>query len=507
NLTAPTYLFIRGDERRPNKELVIEPGVPAVLQFDKLAITPVQLPLEAYAPGLKASVIESDLNACRLREANAKKALEAARKAIEHVDGLDEGKSDHADLKLAVAEKTLAVATLNIELENARISADKARYQQPAPPDAKDLAKAAARLERRLAVAVAEESLATVELQAAQGPGTAKAPVAKKLAAAREALAKAKKEADLPGEKYTSLRGSLKTVESNLETEASRNKPFPRTSTGRRSALAAWIVDPRNPLTARVAVNHIWARHFGEPLVATLFDFGHKGTPPAMPKVLDYLAVDLRENGWNMKRLHRLMVTSNVYRMTSSSAGASENDLAADPENHFMWRMNPVRMESEAIRDSLLCLSGELDLTTGGPPIPVANESSKRRSLYFFHSHNEEEKFLGTFDGASVLECYRRAESIVPQQALAMENGSLVISAAAKIARRIDAQDDADFIKAAFALILGSQPTSDELADCVAAMKELKEIAAHDKKSDGAMRARINLVHALLNHNDFVTIR
>ncbi len=73
-----------------------------------------------------------------------------------------------------------------------------------------------------------------------------------------------------------------------------------------------------------MAVNHIWARHFGEPLVATIFDFGHKGTPPAMPKVLDYLAVDLRENGWDMNRLHRLMVTSNVYRMTSSTAGASE---------------------------------------------------------------------------------------------------------------------------------------------------------------------------------------
>jgi hypothetical protein len=372
------------------------------------------------------------------------------------------------------------------------------------------------------------------------------------MSAAREALAKAKKETATPGETYTSLRGSLKTLESNLETEASRNKPFPATSTGRRSALAAWITDSRNPLTARVAVNHIWARHFGQPLVATVFDFGRKGSPPTMPAVLDYLAVDLRENGWDMKRLHRIIVTSAVYRMTSSAAGASANDLALDPENKCLWRMNPIRMESEDIRDSLLCLSGELDASIGGPPIAVTDEASKRRSVYFFHSHNDEQKFLSTFDEAGVLECYRRAESIVPQQALAMENSAMVMAAAGKIARRIEADaakfprntthpggrlspaagaaveddrppgspsppektrtpieasDDAAFIESAFSLILGSQPNSDEMQACQETLKELRDIAVSGKRTDAIMRARTGFVLALLNHNDFVTIR
>src|SRR5262249_49489606 len=154
------------------------------------------------------------------------------------------------------------------------------------------------------------------------------------------------------------LRGALKTVESNLETEASRSKPFPATSSGRRSALARWLTDPQNPLTARVAVNHIWARHFGKPLVSSVFDFGRKGAAPTHPDLLDFLAVELRESGWSMKHLHRLMVTSSTYRLVSSSAGAEEN-RKIDPENRHYWRMNPVRMEGEVIRDSLLHLSGE----------------------------------------------------------------------------------------------------------------------------------------------------
>ena len=126
-----------------------------------------------------------------------------------------------------------------------------------------------------------------------------------------------------------------------------------------------------------------------------------------------------------MKHIHRLIVTSNTYRLTSSSAGAASETLAADPDNRFYWRANPIRMEAQVVRDSLLYLAGELDLTRGGPSIPVNDEASRRRSLYFVHSHNEHQKFLSMFDDASVLECYRRAESIVPQQALALENSPL----------------------------------------------------------------------------------
>src|SRR5205823_1413687 len=113
-----------------------------------------------------------------------------------------------------------------------------------------------------------------------------------KLAAARAALVGARKALETPGEAYTPLRGAVKSPESNLETEASRARPFPTTSSGRRSALARWLTDARHPLTPRVAVNHVWARHFGRPLVPNVFDFGRKGAPPTHPALLDWLAVE-----------------------------------------------------------------------------------------------------------------------------------------------------------------------------------------------------------------------
>ncbi len=507
HLDAPTYLFIRGDERNPRKDLAIIPGVPALLAFDTIAIKPVTLPTEAHTPGLRPSIIAAILSTCEKQEESARKALDKARAAIPELEDPEKKAPQSDKLAVVLAEKTLVVAKLQTIVAKARIAADKVRYSQPAATNAKDLAKAAAKTERELAVAIAEESVSKAEMDVAKGVVDKKNPPAKKLAAAKAALTKAKKDLETPGETYTSLRGALKTLENNLETEASRSKPFPTTSTGRRTALAQWITDPRNPLPARVAANHIWARHFGKPLVATVFDFGRKGALPTNPELLDYLAIELRDNGWSMKKLHRLMVTSNVYRMSSSAAGASTAHLTNDPENRYFWRMNPIRMEAQIVRDSLLALAGELDPAIGGPPVPAANETSKRRSLYFFHSHNESQKFLSTFDDASVLECYRRDESIVPQQALALENSKLVLSAADKIARQIKEKDDRDFITTAFTLILGSPPTANELSECEQAMEELREIAVSQKKPEALLRVRIDLVHALLNHNDFVTIR
>jgi hypothetical protein len=414
-----------------------------------------------------------------------------------------------ARLAVAVAEKTLAAALLQPDVLGARFAAERARLESPAPANAKELAARAARGERQAALALAEEALAKADLVAALTGDPTRAETAKKLAAARAAVEASRKALQSPGESFTPLRGALKTVESNMETEASRSKPFPATSSGRRSALARWLTDAQNPLTARVAVNHIWARHFGKPLVSSVFDFGRKGAAPTHPELLDYLAVELRESGWSMKHLHRLMVTSSAYRLVSSSAGAEEN-RKIDPENRHYWRMNPVRMEGEVIRDSLLHLSGELDATMGGPPVPAGDGASRRRSLYFVHSHNDHQRFLALFDEANVLECYRRAESIVPQQALALQNSTLALDAAQKITMRIDEEgkaSDAAFVRDAFALLLGSAPTAGEQAECEAALKELHALAVREKRPDPRRRARATLVHALLNHNDFVTVR
>ena len=417
---------------------------------------------------------------------------------------------DQARIAVTIAEKGLATAEAQPVSISTRVAADRARLQEPASSDVGKVVAEAVRTERLAAAAKADEDVSRMELDLLRAPADKKADAEKKLAAARTALDAAKKAVDTPGESYTSLAGSLKTLESNQESEESRRKPFPKTSTGRRTAFAKWLTDARHPLPARVAVNHIWSRHFGRPLVPTVFDFGRKGTPSTHPELLDWLAVEFRENGWSMKHLHRLIVTSNTYRLSSSNAEATAETLVADPDNRYHWRANPIRMEAQLVRDSLLHLAGDLDLTRGGPSIPVGTES-RRRSLYFVHSHNEHQKFLSMFDDASVLECYRRAESIVPQQALALENSPLATTMAGKIAQRIDAANpnasDRDYIRAAFLTVLSAEPTESEQATVLEALARLTEVAELKKRPNPAAQARTSLIHALLNHNDFVTVR
>jgi hypothetical protein len=413
---------------------------------------------------------------------------------------------------VVLAEKALAAAELQPALLRARAAADVARLAQPPAADAGERAKEAALAEKRAAAAEAEVGVARAELELTRADAAHKAEAEKKVTAARAALEQANKAVATPGEAYTSLRGGLKTLESNLETEESRTKPFPATSTGRRTALARWMTDPRHPLTARVAANHIWARHFGKPLAPTVFDLGRKGGLPSNPELLDFLACELRDHQWSMKHLHRLILTSNAYRMSSSSA-AAEKSHGIDPENRYFWRMNPIRMEAEVVRDSLTYLAGDLDTTMGGPPVdPMREEASKRRSLYFTHSHNEHHKFLAMFDGASVLECYRRAESIVPQQALALSNSKMALEVANKITARLTSKlgsgaNDAAFVSAAFETVLATEPTAAERAECEQALARLTEIGKQLGRADAANKARVSLVHALLNHNDFVTVR
>ncbi len=447
---------------------------------------------------------------------------------------------DQSKLAIVIAEKSLELAIKQPDAIRARALADQARFQQPPSEQAIELARAAVRFERIVSAAKAEEDVARAELDVVRAAMDKRTELETKLAASRTALENARKAIDEPSESFTSLRGASKALESNLETEESRMKPFPASSTGRRSALAKWITDPRNPLTARVAVNHIWSRHFGRPLVPTVFDFGRKGTAPTHPELLDWLAVEFIQGGvddtssadsetaagsrlyvarassqrgssWSMKHIHRLIVTSNAYRMTSSSVGAAADNLAKDQDNRFLWRMNPIRMESQVVRDSLLSLAGELDLTMGGPSIPISNEASRRRSLYFVHSNIEHQKFLSMFDDASVLDCYRRAESIVPQQALALENSSLAMEMSRKITEKIlVANQNAsreEFIRKAFLTVLCVEPTASEQQVVADAMAFLIDAAKRENDQDPELRARIKVVQALINHNDFVTVR
>ena len=432
---------------------------------------------------------------------------------------------EQARLAVTIAEKALKTA----EVQRASIEARAAAlvgHVVKVPDTAKELALVASKSERIVAAARADEDFIREELALLQTAADKKAEAEKKLAAAKTALETAQKAIDIPSEAYTPLPGAKKTQEDYQNRNA--GKPFPASSTGRRSAFAKWLTHPSQPLPARVAVNHIWMRHMGRPLVPTVFDFGRKGTPPTHPELLDWLAVELIEHNWSMKHIHRLIVMSQAYRLSSSSkmgtlarpdsataqSNADEQECPsniADPDNRLYWRMNPVRMEAQIVRDSLLSLAGELDVSLGGPSIAINDEVSRRRSLYFVHSHNDHQKFLSTFDDANVLDCYRRAESIVPQQALALENSPLATAMAGKIAQRIAAArpnaSDAEFMRFAFVTVLSVEPTSGEQATMAELLKRMTELAQVKKRPNPEAFARTILIQTLLNHNDFITIR
>ena len=338
----------------------------------------------------------------------------------------------------------------------------------------------------------------------------------KELASAKEKLAKSKEQWE-SAQKSEETAGDLARFEGGkwsptrfFNSGADDPKPaFPETSSGRRSALANWITDPRNPLTARVAVNHLWNRHFGEPLVPNVFDFGNKGGKTPHQKLLDWLAAEFMSHGWSMKHLHRLILTSDAYQRHSSLVDA-EAAIGIDPDNRLLWRRNATRIESQVVRDSILSLAGSLDGTIGGPTVPTNQQAnSLRRSLYFFHSNNERNLFLTTFDEALVKECYRREQSVVPQQALALSNSQVVLDSSVRIAERLSQSepDEEAFLRGAFELILGIRADAGMLESSRAAMARWRELPDVGLGQGSAHRERILLVWALLNHNDFVTLR
>jgi len=485
NLEAKTPFHIRGDERNPDKDRLVLPGLPQFLAPDGLKISAVKLPPVAYRPGARSEIVAGYKKAAEAKLATAKATLTTAK----------DGAEVAAQAAIAAAEAELAA----IDARAAAILAG-----------TKETAKAAAKAEATLGLSNAELALARAQAELLRAAPAAKAASEKKAKAAEALVEKAKKTVETSGETFTPIPGTLKSAESNVDRKP-KTGPFPDTSSGRRTALANWIAHRQNPLTARVAVNHVWLRHFGKPLVANVFEFGRKGTAPTHPELLDWLAAEFMDKKWSFKQLHKIIVTSDVYRLSSSAANADANEKI-DPENRYLWRMNPVRMEAQAIRDSLLHLAGELDLTMSGPPVPAAaQDASRRRSLYFFHSHNEHNKLLDTFDNANVLDCYRRSESIVPQQALALWNSKLAMTSATKINDRILAKlgvvEDAFFVTAAFQSILGTTPTKEELAICLESLTELRDKLKDVKEADRSKRARLQLILALINHNDFVTMR
>ena len=450
-----------------------------------------------------------------------------------------------AQRALDVAAKRWHAAKLRPAVVRAAWQADRARAFEPSAASTSERVRVAVYHAREYDVAVAEETLLRAEDAAGAADGKGRADAEKKLEGARRQLetsqrrlraaradldkiaeavdsaavdsaavdsAAVEPKAEGAAGSYASLRASLKALEGPDESEASRRRPYPERSSGRRRAFARWIVDRRNPLSARVVVNHIWLRHFGEALVPTVADFGRRAPAPALQGVLDGLAVECVENGWSMKDIHRRIVTSRTYQLSGVTAGAPSENLRVDPENRHYWHRPAVRMEAEVLRDSLLRLNDSLNLRIGGPTVdPKKPDRSYRRSLYFTRSRDDVHPVLTMFDEANILECYRRSSTVIPQQALTMANSELALRSArqlaARLSREVTSDSPLEFVRLAFETVLCTSPHRDEERACLEMLEETTALLMQRGQNDPHGRARANLVHALLNHNDFITVR
>jgi hypothetical protein len=204
-----------------------------------------------------------------------------------------------------------------------------------------------------------------------------------------------------------------------------------------RLELAQAIASRDNPLTARVIVNRVWLHHFGAGLVRTPSDFGLRSDPPTHPGLLDYLAAYLMDEGWSLKKLHRLILLSNTYHQTSDTEGRYSQ---LDPDNRLLWKMNRQRLDFEELRDSLLAVSGRLDFAEGGHAVDIVSEpSSPRRAIYGFVERQNLPNMFRTFDFASPdTTSAQRFATTVPQQALFLMNSPFVIQRARNLAERAE---------------------------------------------------------------------
>ena len=272
----------------------------------------------------------------------------------------------------------------------------------------------------------------------------------------------------------------------NGKTPPEIKPPWPGAKkTGRRLALARWLVEDDHPLTARVMVNRLWKRHFETGIVATLDNFGRAGARPTHPELLDYLATEFVGRGWSIKAMHRLVMTSATYRQSSAVTPKAER---LDPENRLLWRMPMRRLDAETLRDTLLAVAGQLDLTQFGPPqgvevradglvTSVAGPKGWRRSVYVQPRRTQIPTILENFDLPRMNpNCITRPVSTVAPQALHLLNNAMIHDLAGKFAERVrkEAGDDPQQqIEQAWLIALGRQPTSEEREIASASLEQL----------------------------------
>ncbi|HYP58321.1 MAG TPA: DUF1553 domain-containing protein, partial [Beijerinckia sp.] len=310
------------------------------------------------------------------------------------------------------------------------------------------------------------------------------------------------------------------------------------TSSGRRLALAKWLASPTNPLTARVYVNRVWNEYFGKGIVATVSDFGKAGDKPSNQELLDYLAYKFVSDGWSVKKLHREILLSSVYRQSSSPR---EEVASADPDNKLLSVFPRKRLDAEEIRDSLLVASGKLNGKVGGPSVfpPVPSnlnagnmwEVSKdqqdynRRSLYIFTRRSVPYPLLESFDMANASAPHsKRDVTTTPLQALALLNNDVVFQWSQALAGRIIGEagsDESAQLDRLYEILFARKPDESEKAILQAYLEKHEKILA-DKATDGKLSvavpvgkelkftdplrasAFVDLVHTVENSNEFI---
>ncbi len=301
-------------------------------------------------------------------------------------------------------------------------------------------------------------------------------------------------------------------------------------TTGRRLALARWIVNPGNPLTYRVIVNRLWQHHFGKGIVASPSDFGVMGDEPSEPELLDWLAAELVSHGGRLKPIHRLILMSSAYRRSLEWNEASNEK---DPENSLWWRRPPLRLEAEAIRDSILAVSGSINLEIGGPSVtpPIAADvlarqsrpgsgwgpadvkSATRRSIYVRVKRSLPLPELEVLDAPDTSEpCPRRAVTTTAPQALTLLNSAFLHEQARRFAERLIREvgdDQAAQVDRGFRLALARSPNETELADSLAFLDNQAALIRRRPKPEDRADARFEALRAfclvLLNCDEFAT--
>ena len=329
--------------------------------------------------------------------------------------------------------------------------------------------------------------------------------------------------------------GFLEVVSRPGETDAVRPPETKGETSGHRLAFARWLARSDHPLTARVFVNQVWQHHFGRGIVETQDNFGKQGKPPSHPELLDWLAVEFVREGWSVKKLHQLIMTSTVYRQSSEGPAAGALALRADPGNRLLWRMNLRRLEAEILRDSMMATSGKLDWAMGGPPVegPLMADGLKtlnphtdspgepadaqatgiwRRSVYLLARRYYPLGFLETFDAPLMqTNCSRRMNSVSPLQSLTLMNDDFVVENAQAFAQRVAGLshgEPGEAIENAYLLALSRRPSREEAQIAGAHLARQKDLylKANAEEAVAEKKALESLCHLLFLTNEFFYI-